>query len=163
MPTNLNGQAPTETSIEDFPLQDLYDFNGATLEDNITLDIAGKAKTITKGNGDTIEISPNFKGTLTNLDTADADTFDFVATGTIQRSENDDGTIDVTYNGLNLVGNPYLNPPDGEGDLGYALVQTRGHFYNTEDPAGTTPSEIFGPLEGNGQILYIVDDFGFFV
>ena len=157
MPANPNGQAPVESSLEAFPLQLLYDFNGATLEREVLLDVYGTEKSITKGNGDTIGIAPNLKGTLT--DVATGETFDFVFTGSIQRSENEDGTFDVTYNGLNLVGNPYLDA-DGDGDLAYALVQTRGHFTQIQDPSGTTPEEIYGPLDGNGQILYIVDDIG---
>ena len=90
------------------------------------------------------------------------DTFEFVATGSIHRSENKDGTTQVTLNGLNLTGNPYLDP-NADGSEVYALAQTRGHFFYTEDPGGSTPEEIYGPLDGNGQMLYIVDHFDDFV
>lgn len=147
MPNNTNGQAPTAFSFEDFSLQDIYAANGTTLEADIVLDMAGKAKTITMRNGDTIDISPGLKGTLTNNDTGD--TFDFVATGSIRNSVNDDGTILATANGLNLIGNPYVD------DGAYALTQTRGHFTYTYDDANVPP---WGPLEGDGQIIFIVDD-----
>jgi hypothetical protein len=150
MPRNPNGGAPQKFALEDVPLQDIYEANGTTLEDDIVLDFWGKTKTITKGNGDTIEISPGSRGTLTNNDTDEV--FDFVATGNFQYSDNGDGTTDVTINGLNLQGNPYVN------DGSYALVQTRGHFNYTFDPAGADFSEQYSPLEGNGQILFIVDD-----
>ncbi len=147
MPSNPNGQAPVEVSLEGFDLQSLYDANGAYLEDEILLSYAGKAKTITQGNGDTVDISPSFKGTLTNLESGDV--FEFVATGSIRYSDNGDGTLLITYNGLNLVGNPYLD------DGSYALVQTRGHFSNVYDEAS---DPAYGPLDGHGQILFIVDD-----
>jgi hypothetical protein len=156
MPASENGGAPTEETLEDFPLQLLYDANGATLDEDITLSYSRKLKVITTGTDDTIEISPGFTGTLTNEDTGDE--FDFVATGSVRTSDNDDGTSEVTVNGLNLTGNPYLDA-DGDGDLDYALTQTRGHYSFTVDPTGATPEEIYSPLEGDGQILYIVDNF----
>lgn len=150
-----NGGAPQEFALEDIPLQDIYEANGATLEDDIRLTISGKSKTITKGNGDTIDISPATRGTLTNTDTGEE--FDFVATGSFHTTVNEDGTSDVTVTGLNLIGNPFVN------DGSYALVQTRGRFEYTFDPEAEpsdppSPGDGFGPLEGNGQILFIVDD-----
>lgn len=164
MPASPNGQAPQDVSLENFPLSGIYAFNGVVWDEGVEVYISfsGKEKQIVKGNGDTITISPGLKGTLINQD---GDTFDFVITGSRHSSPNEDGTIDETFNGLNLLGNPFVVPADPDGNLpghyvfddegSYSFTQTRGHATYTYDEANDPP---WGPLEGSGQILYIVDD-----
>jgi hypothetical protein len=140
MARNPNGTRPVEVS-EDLNISNIYEFFGNPIEDEIQFTYSGKGKTIQKGNGEIVEISPGLRGTFTNLTTGES--LDVVLPGTFHIRTLEDGTIVEKYTGINILGDPFIGQ-DGQ----YAIVQTRGNFTWTEGE----------PLSGNGQVNYVVDE-----
>ena len=137
----------------------------------VEISFSGKAKPQTYPDGSTGAAFPDFRVTVTNLESGEA--FEFVSTGHNRTTIMDDGTIVTVANGRNVVADPVgtggipdnLNLGDGTGvfltagTFRFAFAPDDDGIDNNGDGIIDNEFKLVEPLNGNGQMINVIDMF----